>query len=412
MSYRAPVPVKQCLILVGGKGTRLGDLTKGTPKPLLEISPGLRFLDVVIRNISRQGFTDIILLAGYLGERVSEIYDGQTVLGAKVRVFIETEPLGTGGAIATVADHLDEWFVLMNGDSLFDINFRDFSAAPPTTAIGRLALRAVDDASRYGSVEFVGERITAFREKHESMGGSGYINGGIYLLSRDVLAYIDGETSIERDVFPQIVAEGRLTAKLYQGYFLDMGLTDTFAQAQREIPHFLDRPCLFLDRDGVINEDKGYTHRPEDLKFINGAPEAIKFANDNGFFVIVVTNQSGVARGLYSLCEVDKFHQEINRRLAATGAYIDDFYNCPYHEDGIVPEYAVANHPDRKPNPGMILRAKRDWNIIDAQSFMVGDKPSDIEAAVAAGIKGVLFTGIDLQGLINNQIKIRLAQKM
>jgi D-glycero-D-manno-heptose 1,7-bisphosphate phosphatase len=148
------------------------------------------------------------------------------------------------------------------------------------------------------------------------------------------------------------------------------------------------RPVAFLDRDGVINIDTGYVWREEALAFTPGAPAGIRLFNEAGYRVIVVTNQSGVARGLYTLDDVDRFHAAMRARLAGRGAHIDAFYVAPWHEDGIVPAFSVA-HEDRKPGPGMLLRAMRDFPTIMAGSVVIGDKASDIEAGAAAGLPGI-----------------------
>lgn len=147
-----------------------------------------------------------------------------------------------------------------------------------------------------------------------------------------------------------------------------------------------------LDRDGVINVDSGYTHKVEDFQFTTDAAEAITHLCQQGLTVVVATNQSGVARGYYGLEEVHVFHAHINEQLAKRGAKIDRFYICPYHEKGTVAEYTIENHPDRKPNPGMILKALSDYSIAPEHAFMVGDNVTDVQAAEAAGIKGVLHT--------------------
>ncbi len=149
------------------------------------------------------------------------------------------------------------------------------------------------------------------------------------------------------------------------------------------------RAAAFLDRDGVINVDHGYTHRAEDLAFTPTAAAAILRLNRAGYHTIVVTNQSGIARGLFGLDDVERFHDEMQRRLALSGAHIDAFYVAPYHPDGTVTRYAI-DHPDRKPGAGMILRALADWPIDPAASFLIGDKASDMAAARLADVRGVL----------------------
>lgn len=162
------------------------------------------------------------------------------------------------------------------------------------------------------------------------------------------------------------------------------------------------RPAAFLDRDGVINIDAGYTFRTADLRFTRTAAAGIRRLNEAGYLVIVVTNQSGVARGLYSGAEVEAFHAHMQAKLHEQGARIDAFYYCPFHPGGSVAPFA-REHEDRKPAPGMLLRAMREWPIDRDASFMIGDKASDMEAAERAGIRGMRVTAneCDLAGEVD-----------
>lgn len=155
------------------------------------------------------------------------------------------------------------------------------------------------------------------------------------------------------------------------------------------------KPALFLDRDGVINADKGYVSRIEDFEWIEGAAEAIANFNRRGWYVFVVTNQSGIARNYYTEDDMHALHDWMQARLAEQGARIDRIYYCPYHEEGENPRYRRDSF-DRKPKPGMLLRAMSDFPVRRELSFMIGDKEADMEAARAAGVAGFLFTGGNL----------------
>jgi len=382
--------MNQAVILVGGKGTRLGLLTSETPKPMMDIG-GRPFVQLLIEEIARHGFEDITLLCGHLAEKIYSVFDDMSIGKAEVRCIVEPQPMGTGGALQQVADLLDEEFLLLNGDSLFDFNLLDLQTlASSQSWLGKVALRPLPDTGRYGTVTLDGERITSFAEKTAI--GPGLINGGVYMLRRQVLDYIQHiPCSLEKDILPRLAAEGRLFGRAYDGYFIDIGIPEDLQRAQAELPNRC-RPTVFFDRDGVLNHDDGYTHRIEDFRWMDGAMEAIKLCNDRGWLVIVVTNQAGIARGYYDEAAVEHLHNWMQAQLRTMGAHVDAFYYCPHHPDGSVAGLRIACDC-RKPEPGMLHKALAEWPIDPESAYLIGDKPSDLEAAQRAGVKGVMFDG-------------------
>ena len=180
-----------------------------------------------------------------------------------------------------------------------------------------------------------------------------------------------------------------------QTAILDTGEAPAHAPAQAQ--EKIRRPALFLDRDGVLNHDEGFTHRPKDLRWIEGAIEVVRRANDIGALVIVVSNQAGIAYGYYTYDDVARFHAAMAEELAQAGAHVDAFYICPHHPDAAVAAWRHPDPPDRKPNPGMLLKAFAEWSIDAELSVLIGDRESDVEAARRAGVSGLLFAGGDLR---------------
>jgi D-glycero-D-manno-heptose 1,7-bisphosphate phosphatase len=169
----------------------------------------------------------------------------------------------------------------------------------------------------------------------------------------------------------------------------------------------------FLDRDGVINSNKlnnGYVGSLKYFKWVPGAIKAIKFLNDKNYKVVVVTNQSGIARGFFTIKDVRKIHSYIQKKLKENGAKIDAFYFCPFHKDGIIKRFK-KNSILRKPNIGMFLLAKKKWNIDSKNSFMIGDQKTDMEFAKNAKIKGYLFRQKNLYQYIKKR-EVKLARKI
>ena len=163
--------------------------------------------------------------------------------------------------------------------------------------------------------------------------------------------------------------------------------------------------AVFFDRDGVLNEEVGYLHEIERFKWIDGAREAVKLCNEKNFLAVVVTNQGGIAKALYTARDVDVLHNFMQESLAEIGAHIDGFYYCPHHIDGTIKELSVECDC-RKPKPGLILRACKDFDIEPARSIMFGDKERDIGAARAAGLRaGILFKGGNLFEVVKAELE-------
>lgn len=158
--------------------------------------------------------------------------------------------------------------------------------------------------------------------------------------------------------------------------------------------------AVFLDRDGVLNIDHGYAHDPAHLDWIEGARQAVAALTRAGLKVLVVTNQSGIGRGYYDEAAMHGFHAAMQADLATLGGRIDAFYFAPHHEKATIEAYRVADHPDRKPNPGMLLRGLADAGLNAAEAVIIGDKDSDLEAGRRAGMAGYLFPGGDLHAFV------------
>ena len=395
---------KQCVILVGGMGTRLGDLTRDTPKPLLPVG-GAPFLDVLVGEAARRGFNDILLLAGYKSETVHEYVGGvrdRVRGGYRLSVSVEPEPLGTGGALRHAEAGLAERFLLLNGDTWFDFNWLDVMPVPEGASA--VAGRRLANADRHEKLR-IGDagRVSAIEPRRVGS-GEGIVNGGVYLLNKRDLAGYAERFSIESDLLPELVARSCLYAREYDGFFLDIGVPETFELAQTSIPAQRRRPAVFFDRDGVLNHDDNYVGSIDRFRWIDGAKAAVRMANDLGYYVFVITNQAGVARGHYEESDVRSLHAWMSDQLREEGAAIDDWRYCPYHPEGSVERYRLA-HEWRKPGPGMILDLLEAWPVDLERSLLIGDQESDCSAGKAAGIRSALFSGGDLRDFLSCQLE-------
>ena len=392
----------QAVILAGGLGTRLGALTQATPKPLLPVG-GRPFLEYLFWNLKRQGVASVLLSVGYRASQISDIFaDGRSV-GLRIEYVVEDEPLGTGGALKHCLSKLAENFFVLNGDTLFDVNLHELiRLGGPNEVKLVMALRKVEAIERYGAVRLKGDQVVAFDEKGGS--GVGWINGGVYWMSRKSLEDLpDGKSSLEKDLFPILLKKKQLKAKAFDRFFIDIGVPETYEAAQTLVPDWRSKPIAFLDRDGVLNIDKGYTHKPEQGEWMSGAFEAIRLLNASGYLVIVVTNQSGIGRGLYSEAQFHDFMTYMQTEFSKRGAHFDAIYFCPYHPEQGIGKYRRTSF-DRKPNPGMLLRAMKEWPHVKANSFMIGDSEKDRLAAERAGVKFYHFTGGNLYAFLSKQV--------
>jgi D-glycero-D-manno-heptose 1,7-bisphosphate phosphatase len=385
--------VLQAVVLCGGLGSRLGALTAATPKPLLPVA-GQPFLQRLLFEIRRFGVERVLLLAGHLANEIEQFAAAVAPqLDLEIEVAVETEPAGTGGGLWRARARLDERFFLFNGDSWFDVNLLDLALLAETSdALVAMALRRVANAARHGVVEQQGERVGGFRERGSA--GPGLVNGGVYVVSRGIIDHLTPNCSLEADVFAPLAGAGRVSGRIYEGFFLDIGIPEDYRRAQSDIPAAQRRGAVFLDRDGVLNVDNGYVGGVERFEWLPTARAAMKQINDRGFFAFVVTNQSGVARGLYSEDDVRALHEHMQADLLRIGAHVDDFRFCPFHPEGTVAAYR-RDSDWRKPAPGMLKDLIANWPVDLSRSVMIGDQERDILAGAAAGVRTHLLNNSD-----------------
>lgn len=393
----------KAVILAGGKGTRLGQLTETLPKPMVPIN-GRPLLEHQVRLLKRYRVEEVILSTGYLSEQIATHFRDGSKFGLQIRYVCEPQPLGTAGALKQLEGVLQEDFLVLYGDVMLDMNLRRLLRFHASKAgAGTLVLHPNDHPEDSDLVELDAEtsRVTAFHPKPHPPGMQyrNLVNAGVCVLSPRVFRHIpSGEkTDLGRDIFPRMVEKDALYGYVTAEYLKDMGTPARLQQVTEDVlsgrvkrhnsRH--KRKAIFLDRDGVINRHIGLLSKPGEMELLPGVAESIRAINQSDYLAIVVTNQPVIARRLCSIQDLEQIHGRMESLLAREGAKVDAIYYCPHHPDkgypGEDPRYKVRCDC-RKPGIGMITRAAEELNIQLEGSIIVGDSVRDIQCGQRAGL--------------------------
>lgn len=391
--------------MAGGKGTRIATINSEVPKPMIELL-GKPILLYEIEALVQQGINDFILVIGHLGDVIKNYFGDGSEFGVNISYIVEDTPLGTAGALYFLKGKMDEDFLLLNGDTLFDINVTKFleehkKNKAEVTIITHPNSHPYDsgiiEANEY-------HQVTKWLSKEEPrLYYKNRVNAGIHMLSPLVLDRITElhKMDLDRDLLKPLIKEGKLYIYDSPEYIKDMGTPDRYYQVIEDIKN--NKPfkrnlknkqkAIFLDRDGTINKSVGFLTNIDELELLDGAAEAIKLINNSDYLAILVTNQPVIARGEVTLDELQEIHNKLETLLGEKGAFLDGIYFCPHHPDkgfeGERIEYKIECSC-RKPKPGMLLNAAKDFNIDLAKSWMIGDYKNDVLAGINAGTKTVL----------------------
>ena len=403
------------VIMAGGRGTRIASLASDIPKPMILLE-GVPVLEREVRCLRDQGFTDIILTVSHMADKIIGYFGGGERFGVQLQYYVETQPMGNAGALFELKDELTEDFLLLNADSLFDIDFERFIAFHKIRG-GLATLFTHPNDHPYDSGLVVADKVGTViqwlaKEDERSRHYKNRVNAGLHILSPKLLELRPDTPKIDldRQILKPLAGTGKLFCYDSPEYVKDMGTPERYAQVSadwrsgRVQARNLRRKqkAVFLDRDGTVNRYVGFLRNIDDFELLPGAAEAIRKINRAGYLVIIITNQPVIARGEVTYEELDEIHNKMETLLGEQGAYLDAIYYCPHHPDkgfvGEVPKLKI-DCTCRKPKPGMLLRAALDLNINLKQSWMVGDGENDMQAGQMAGCRCVRIGKDGINGL-------------
>ena len=403
------------IIMAGGKGTRISSVASDIPKPMIKIE-GKPVLEREIECLREQGFTDLIITVSHLAEHITSYFGDGSAFGVHIEYFVEESPLGNAGALFKLRDKLDEDFLLLNADSIFDIDFNRFVNCHRDKG-ALVTLFTHPNSHPYDSGVLIANENGAVeswlaKEDDRPQWYRNRVNAGLHVINPVVLdiagidknlvgTEVDGKivkVDLDRQILKPLCGTGKMFCYDSPEYVKDMGTPDRYAAVCEDYKRGRvqaknlkqKQKAVFLDRDGTINKYVGFLRNIDDFELLPGVVEAIKAINASGFLAIVVTNQPVIARGEVTYDQLQEIHNKMETLLGAEGAYLDAIYFCPHHPhkgyEGEIPELKIECDC-RKPKPGMLLKAAEDFNIDLSLSWMIGDGENDVKAGKAAGCK-------------------------
>jgi len=393
--------------MAGGKGTRISSITTDIPKAMLPIVDK-PIIEHQIECLKKSGITDITVVIGHLGEVIKNYLQDGSEFGVKINYLEEMVPLGTAGALYYLKDKITEDFVFLFGDVFLSVDFNkilSYHIEKKSDA----TLFVHPNIHPYDSVlveNDSNDRILGIDSKRvaRDYDYKNNVNAGIFVFSPKVFDFIlePKKMDLENEVIIPMIENGyNLYTYKSTEYAKDMGTPERYYAVNEDCRSGLvearnlanPQKCIFLDRDGTINEYVGFLRKKEDLKLLPGVVEAIRKINNSEYLCIVVTNQPVIARGEVTVEELEDIHKHLETLLGNEGVYVDDIYYCPHHPDkgfeGEIPELKFECEC-RKPKTGMIDKASKKYNINIEESFIIGDSTLDIMLGKNANMQSTL----------------------
>ena len=388
--------IDHAAILAGGYGKRLGKITKKTPKPLIKIN-NIEFIKYLIFDLVKNNFKKIIILTHYKNKIFKNQFNNLNFSDVKIICVNEKKPLGTGGSIAQLKKYKKN-FLVINGDSYINFNYQKFSKLKTSSLVKILIAKN----NCYKSNKKLSKLSLDSRSKVIYSKNKIFMNAGIYIFKKEFLEKLKiSNSSLEDNLFPYLIKKKLIEGMICKNDFIDIGLKKNLVKSSLFLKKVFKIKAVLFDRDGTLNKNYGYVFKYNKFKWLKGVIEALKFLKFFNIKILVITNQSGIGRGLYSKKDFYNLSRKINKKLKIHKTKIDKFYFAPYYKFSVNKIFRKDEYL-RKPNNGMLKAALADFNITSKNCFMIGDKKSDF---LAAKKTGVVFYKKKNQSLFKQLIK-------
>lgn len=395
--------IKQAVIFAGGLGERLKPFTETNPKPMYPVQ-GKPFLEYLAGQVRDWGITDIVVLLGYLPEKIMDYFGDGSRLGVHFTWCVTPVEYDTQFRLKAAEPYLKDDFLMMYCDNLCPVNFQRIREEYERNGAWiQVSVYSNEDGYTKNNVRLAEDgKVLVYDKKRVTEGLQG-VDIGYALVSKQVLSLMSGENeNFEAVVYPKLVEQGKLYATVTRHRYYSIGSFDRIRLTEQ---YLSGQKYIFLDRDGTLNErppKAEYIRRPEDFRWLPGAKEAVKRLCDAGYKIIMISNQAGIARGVMTEQDYEDVQDKMIADLGEIGAQIEKAYHCPHGWD--------SPCECRKPKPGMLYEAQKDYSIDLTKCVMIGDDIRDIQTAHNADMKGILvdesYTLADaVEDVLNGRIR-------
>ncbi len=384
------------VILAGDKDEKLGKSTKKIPKSLIKIN-NKTFLDILLSKLISYEFNTIYLLCSFKKKLYFRRYHRTLLHKSRIICVDEGKHENTAKALFKIRNKIQNNFFLINGDSFLDIDFNLISKIPLKKAIGTIVTTNKKN-NKMNNLKINSQGFIEYSNNKTKL-----INTGICFFKKKFFNYfLNKKRSLENDILHELIRKRKIKGFHSNNRFIDIGLKKDLNLLKKN-PNIINQKAVFLDRDGVINKlnPNGYILNYKQFKLLPGVGSAINLLNKKNYLVIIVTNQACIGKSILTEKKLNEIHEKMKKSLWIKNyATINDIYYSPYYKYSKNIKYKM-NYSDRKPNPGMIIKAIKKWNLNINDSFFVGDSISDYNAAKKLGLKFYFKN----KGLFDKQIK-------